>query len=350
MDSSATGLEENKEGPVTGNGTAIAVVNATEKANAVTALTVVADSAKVVHETGDQVDAVSAALPADAELEEIGGFKVHPLASLFPLIVGKEFDDLVEAAARARRLQAVEVHNGLLIDGRNRVRVQEELRRRNIEIDLPVVAWEPSGEETVEQHIWSVNANRRHLTDDQRAAIGISFLPFIRRRCQERQAATRFGQREAAAQISSPPGAPTTAERTSREKDEASTVGQFATMFNIGKHKARQAVAINDGVEAGEISSIEIVAIAAGSKRLRDVVPTKRSSGRKKAVDKESPRPEAELIVDAELIEADEPVPTESEVRERWERLKQSFAVTDHRELRRLLKQIIVEEQRQFDQ
>jgi RecB family exonuclease len=50
------------------------------------------------------------------------------------------------------------------------------------------------------------------------------------------------------------------------------------------------------------------------------------------------------------LVEADEPAPTESEVRERWVRLKQAFAVADHRELRRLLKQIIVEEQRQFDQ
>ncbi|MFM8703141.1 MAG: hypothetical protein ACKOHG_04615 [Planctomycetia bacterium] len=88
-----------------------------------------------------------------AELEVIGGFTVHPLASRFPLIVGKDFDDLVEAAAKAGRLQAVEVHDGLLIDGRNRVRVQEELRRRGIEIDLPVLAWEPSGEETVEEHI-----------------------------------------------------------------------------------------------------------------------------------------------------------------------------------------------------
>ena len=39
--------------------------------------------------------------PANTEMEEVGGFKVHPLASLFPLIVGKDFDDLVEAAARA---------------------------------------------------------------------------------------------------------------------------------------------------------------------------------------------------------------------------------------------------------
>ena len=82
-----------------------------------------------------------------AELEVVGSFTVHPLASRFPLIVGKDFDDLVEAAARAGRLQAVEVHDGLLIDGRNRVRVREELHQRGIEIDLPVVAWEPRGDE-----------------------------------------------------------------------------------------------------------------------------------------------------------------------------------------------------------
>ena len=288
--------------------------------------------------------------PANTEMEEIGGFKVHPLASLFPLIVGKDFDDLVEAAARAGRLQAVEVHDGLLIDGRNRVRVREELHQRGIEIDLPVVAWEPRGEETVEEHIWSVNANRRHLTDDQRAAIGISFLPFIQRACQERQAATRFGQRGTVEQISSPRGARTTAERTSREKDTASAVGQFAAMCKIGMHKARQAVALAEGVEVGEISSVEVVAVAAGAKRLRDVVPTKRSPGSRKTAKKEATRPEAELIFDAEPVAVDEPAPTDQVIRERWERLKRLFAVADHRELRRLLKQIIVEEQRQFDQ
>jgi len=282
------------------------------------------------------------------EPEVIGGFTVHPLASRFPLIVGKEFDDLVEAAARAGRLQAVEVHDGLLIDGRNRVRVQEELRGRGIEVDLPVVAWEPSGEETVEEHIWSVNANRRHLTDDQRAAIGIAFLPFIRRSCEERQAATRFGQRGPVEEISSPPDEPAaTPRRTSRVKDAASSVGQFAAMCNIGLHKARQAVAIADGVEAGEISGIEVVAITTGAKRLREVAPTKRSSGVKKTAKKEAVRPAAELMFEAV---PDSPAPTEEAVRERWERFKRPFAIGDHREVRRLLKQIITEEQREFDQ
>lgn len=294
--------------------------------------------------------AVIEAPPAEPspELEVVGGFTVHPLASRFPLIVGKDFDDLVEAAARAGRLQAVEVHEGLLIDGRNRVRVREELRRQGIEIDLPVLAWEPSGEETVEEHIWSVNANRRHLTDDQRAAIGISFLPFIRRSCDARQAATRFGQRGTVEQNSSPPAEATAgSRRTSREKDAASSVGQFAAMCNIGLHKARQAVAIADRVETGEISSTEIVAVATGAKRLRNVAPAKRSADGKKTAKQKPARPEAELMFAAV---PDSPAPTDQEIRERWERFKRPFAVGDHREVRRLLKQIITEEQREFDQ
>ena len=130
MTSLSTGSEENKEGPRTGDGEAITVASTTEKADATTPLTVVADSVKAARETGDQVDAVSPARPADTELEEIAGFKVHPLASRWPLIVGQQFEDFVEAASHCRSLQAVETNNGFLIDGRNRLRVQEELRRR----------------------------------------------------------------------------------------------------------------------------------------------------------------------------------------------------------------------------
>jgi hypothetical protein len=293
-------------------------------------------------------DAVAAPQPTIPEV--IAGFTVHPAASRLPLIVGKEFDDFVEAIRLTGVVTPVELHEGLLIDGRNRARAVEELRRQGVDIALPTEEWQPSVNESVELHIWMVNVPRRHLTGDQRAALGLSFLPSIRERRKACQAATRFGQRGPAAQISSPPSAPATTERTSREKDAASSVGQFAAMCKIGLHKARQAVALAEGVEVGEISSVEVVAVATGAKRLRDVVPAKRSPGSRKTAKKESARPEAELFFEASPVEVDEPAPTEPEIRERWERLKRLFAVADHRELRRLLKQIIVEEQRQFDQ
>lgn len=325
----SVGTAVNESGLTIGNGGVIAVVNMAE----------VADAA-----------ASWGALPPDTDLEVIGGFRVHPLASRFPLIVGREFDELVEAIRIAGTVAAVELNDGLLIDGRNRVRAVEELRRRGVEIELPTVEWQPTGDETVEGHIFSVNVHRRHLTDDQRAALGIYFLPIIRHSRQERQAATRFGQVRPAAQISSPPAGPAPAERNSREKDEASTVGQFAAMCNIGMHKARQAVALADGIEAGEISSIEIIAVTTGEKRLRDIVPSKRSAGSGKANLKDIVRPEAELLFDVEAAEVDEPAVTEEEVDRRWERFKQPFAVTEHRKLRRLLIKKLRDEQQRFDQ
>lgn len=286
-------------------------------------------------------------------LEIIAGYKVHPLASMFPLIVGKEFDEFVEAAARAGRLPPAETNDGSLIDGRNRLRVQEVLRQRGIEIEVPVIEWRPIGDETVEEHIWAVNAHRRHLTDDQRAALALEFRPTIHAARQAKQAASRFGKNgaAAAAALSPPPdGQAGKPRRTSAEKDAASTVGAIATLARVSPHKARQANDLAKAVEKGEVSHSEINAVAAGEKRLCDVVPIKRASTKKKVTATEISLPDPSQILDAVPDVVDEPAPTEQEVHERWERLKLPFAISDHREVRRLLQQIIFEEQRQFDQ
>jgi hypothetical protein len=281
-------------------------------------------------------------------LEIIAGYKVHPLASKFPLIVGQEFEDLVQAAARAGRLQPVETHEGLLLDGRNRLRVQEELSRRGIEIELPVVEWEPIGDETVEERIWSVNAHRRHLTDDQRAALALDFLPSIRAARQARQEASRFGRNgtEAAAVVSPPPnGQAGKPPRTSAEKDAASTIGGLAILANVSNYKARQGIALSKAIDAGEATESELNAVVAGDKRLIDVVPRPKAAGGKR------PRPRDQDGRDEDVLPIDPtPIACEAEVRRRWEMQKAQFAVADHRELRRLFMQVIRDEQRQFDQ
>jgi len=285
--------------------------------------------------------------PAAPNLETIGEFTVHPLASKLPLIVGEEFDKLVDAAARAGRLAAVETNDGLLIDGRNRVRAREELRRRGVEIDLPVVEWTPSGDETLAEHILSVNINRRHLTRDQRAAHCLDFLPAIQAERRARQEASRFGAdgSNAAANETSPPnGTAPSVSRTSREKDAASSVGQFCALANIGLHTGRQAMTLARGIDNGTIDLSERDAVIAGEKSLRAVVRGTRTTVRRRARRQEGDAHEPEETLHAE------PAATEEEVRRRWERLKGAFAITDHREVRRLLRSIITEEQRQFDQ
>ncbi|MFM7206881.1 MAG: hypothetical protein ACKO4T_09455, partial [Planctomycetaceae bacterium] len=136
------------------------------------------------------------------------------------------------------------------------------------------------------------------------------------------------------------------ASRTSREKDAASSVGQLCTLANIGLHTGRQAMALARGIEDGTIDPSERDAVIAGEKPLRSAVRGTRTETRRRARRQEDDAHEIEenLHVDAE------PAATEEEVRRRWERLKDAFAVADHREVRRLLRSIITEEQRQFDQ
>jgi hypothetical protein len=281
--------------------------------------------------------------------ETICGLKVHPAARRLPLLTGKDFDELVESIRHTGVVVAVELHDGLLIDGRNRARAVEELRRQGVTVTLPQVLWQPIGDETVEEHIYAVNVPRRHLTDDQRAALATQFLPGIRKSREERQAATRFGMRAAAsaAQESAPPvlgctGSP----RSSREKDAASTVGQVAALAKISRHKAMQAVTLADGVASGEIAAAELEGVVEGSTRLRDAVRAIKPTSAKRAASRATERPAAERFFDTG---SDAPTVTEQEVRSRWEKFKRPFAVADHRELRRLVQRLITEEQREFD-
>lgn len=285
---------------------------------------------------------------AHQELEIIAGYKVHPLASKFPLIVGKEFDDLVEAAARAGRLSPVETHQGFLIDGRNRLRVQEELHRRGIDIDLPVVTWEPTGEETVEEHIWSVNDNRRHMTADQRVVLALEFLPLIRAARQARQEASRFGKNggDAAAVISTPPGGQAeTRHRSSAEKDAASTAGGLAALAGVSVYKARQATSLLKGVEDGEVSEDELEAVRAGDLTLSAVLPRRKKGGPKKA------RPEdwCESGEEGDVTIDMPPVPSDAEARRLWEQMTSEFAIADLPEWRRLFMKVIRDEQQKYE-
>lgn len=281
-------------------------------------------------------------------IEVIAGYKVHPLASRFELLVGEDFEKLVEAAARAGRLASVETHNGFLIDGRNRLRVQEELRRRGIEIEVPVVEWEPTGEDTVEEHIWAVNANRRHLTPDQRVVLALEFLPSIQAARQARQEASRFGKNEGDAVASTstqPDGEAERSPRTSAEKDAASSAGCLAALANVTIYKGRQAISLQSAVEAGEASESEIDEVVAGHKTLAAAIPRRKKGGAKKArPDNWNEADDEELTFDEDLF-LNEEAPTcsslEVDIDRFWQTLTDDIPVTEHRDMCRLLKQKI---------
>lgn len=87
----------------------------------------------------------------------------HPLADLFPLIEGEEFDELVASIKEDGQLEPIITLDGAIIDGRNRYRA------------CRVIGVEPRAEiftgENPARFVAAKNVHRRHLTEAQRALI-----------------------------------------------------------------------------------------------------------------------------------------------------------------------------------
>src|SRR6516164_9687300 len=54
----------------------------------------------------------------------------HPLANIFPLIEGEEFDAFVEMFRKQGLLQQIVLHQGMILEGRNRYRAGQKLGQK----------------------------------------------------------------------------------------------------------------------------------------------------------------------------------------------------------------------------
>jgi hypothetical protein len=95
----------------------------------------------------------------------------HPAAELFPLMTGADFDALVADIREHGQREAIVVHDGLILDGRNRYRACQTLG-----IEPVVVQWDRSGAPP-EAYAVSMNLHRRHLNESQRAMIAARLSP-----------------------------------------------------------------------------------------------------------------------------------------------------------------------------
>jgi hypothetical protein len=88
--------------------------------------------------------------------------KFHPLADIFPLMTGQEFDELV-ADIKANGLhEDIVLHEGMILDGRNRYRAC-------LEADVPPTP--VHGDKWITDpaaYVISANIRRRHLTAEQK--------------------------------------------------------------------------------------------------------------------------------------------------------------------------------------
>lgn len=112
--------------------------------------------------------------------------KTHPVANLFPLLQGEEFEELKRDIAQNGLIQPIWLHpDGRIVDGRNRWRACLETNT-NIRIET----WDESRQGSLVDFVISLNLKRRHLTSSQRAAVAVELLPMLEEEARERQLAT----------------------------------------------------------------------------------------------------------------------------------------------------------------
>jgi len=96
----------------------------------------------------------------------------HPVANVFPLMTGDEFDALVTDIAENGQLEPIWTHQGQIIDGRNRYRACCQL-------GLVPEYREWAGIGSLVAFVMSMNLHRRHLTSSQRAVVALDILPML---------------------------------------------------------------------------------------------------------------------------------------------------------------------------
>jgi hypothetical protein len=90
-------------------------------------------------------------------------YEFHPLADIFPLIEGQAYQDLMADVLRHGVREPVWLHEGRILDGRNRYRAATA-----VGVKFETRTYE--GNEAA-AFVVSLNLHRRHLSESQRAAV-----------------------------------------------------------------------------------------------------------------------------------------------------------------------------------
>ena len=164
------------------------------------------------------------------------GMPVHPLCDLFPLMSGTDLECLEGDVLENGLVNPAVIHDGQLVDGRNRI-----LACRRVGVKPRFVEWRNvyAGGGSLERWIWSVNAERRHLSVDQWLAAQVAFQSW------EEQQAAKVKQIEGgkAAGRGRPQQVMTiSSEPIAKSKPAPSVRTKLAKQLNVSEHKVQQAL------------------------------------------------------------------------------------------------------------
>ena len=189
--------------------------------------------------------------------EPAGALGVHPAAELFPLMKGPEFGLLVEDIGQHGLREPVVMYQGLVLDGRNRLRACEISG-----VEPRFVEWDGVGSPLA--FVLSRNLHRRHLNEGQRAIIAARAKGVFEDEAAARKRASQFG----AAPHSLAPQSPT-AEGAADEKGRENTVtanlqspartagADAAALLNVSERSVATASRVLKSADEQVIAAVE---------------------------------------------------------------------------------------------
>jgi hypothetical protein len=115
-------------------------------------------------------------------------YKHHPVAALFPMMNDVDLQALVVDIKKNGLREPIILHDGLILDGRNRDKA----------CDLAAVRkrFEHRIFSSPVSYVISKNLHRRHLTVAQRAAVAVKMVPLLKKEARERQKKGTLASRE----------------------------------------------------------------------------------------------------------------------------------------------------------
>ena len=103
----------------------------------------------------------------------------HPYANLFPMMDSAAFAVLADDIKRRGLLHPITIYQGKVLDGRNRLKACRKVGVQPRFTEFK--GRDPLG------HVVSLNLQRRHLTESQRAMLGLDILPRLEQEAKSRQ-------------------------------------------------------------------------------------------------------------------------------------------------------------------
>jgi hypothetical protein len=113
-------------------------------------------------------------------MSAVATYEAHPAAELFPLLDEDALEALAASIAKVGLIHPIVLHDGLVLDGRNRLRACELAG-----VEPRFAEW--TGDGSITEYVVSTNLVRRHLTPSQCAMLATDLLPLLEAEARERQ-------------------------------------------------------------------------------------------------------------------------------------------------------------------